>query len=229
MENILKEIKNNFDEKYANFSGKLLPNIDKNSMCGIRIPNAKSIAKKYANTDSGMMFLNNYSPKNLDEKNVFGLMLGYLKNEQKMLEYLDKFLPLIDNWCTCDITVANLKIIKKRPQNYKKMAFLWLKSDNFYIKRFAIVVLLTYFLDDYFDEKDLYFLAKINTNDYYVNMALSWYFCTAIIKQFKATIKVIENNIIESNFVHNKAIQKCCESLRVCELMKSKLKTLKRV
>ena len=227
MENILDEIKNNYDEKYANFSQKLIPNIEPNMMCGVRIPIAKSIAKKYANTIQGKEFLGRQNYANLDEKNVCGLMLGYLKNEYEMFEYLTCFLSQIDNWLTCDISVSHLKIIKKYAQKYKKMAFLWLKSDNFYIKRFAIVVLLNYFLEENFEKNDLFILSKINTNDYYVNMALAWYFSVALVKQYNTAINLFENKEILNKFVHNKSIQKCCESFRINYSTKQYLKTLK--
>ena len=229
MEKILEEIKNNYNKDYAQFSSKLIPGIDAKNMCGIKIPIAKKIAKNYANTPSGNNFLNNAKLDNLDQKNIYGLMLGFLKeNTDKIIEYLNKFLPQINNWCTCDITVANLKIIKKYPQIFKKMAFLWLKNDNFYIKRFAVVILLDYFLEDFFDENDLKILSNFNFNDYYFNMALAWYFSVAMVKQPKLTIQYFQQNLIKNNFVHNKAIQKCIESFRIDKNTKNLLKILKR-
>ena len=227
MKEIYKELEVNYEINYANFSQKLVPNIEQNLMCGIRIPKAKNIAKKYVNTEQGKEFLNTLNLVNLDEKNVYGLMLGYIKNEQEMHDYLVKFLPQIDNWLTCDITVSNLKIIKKYPQKYKKMAFYWLNNENFYIKRFAVVVLLNYFLDNNFEQSDLYTLAKIDTNDYYFNMSLAWYFSVAMVKQYNATINILKTHQIVNKFVHNKTIQKCCESYRVNKDIKQQLKMLK--
>ena len=227
MKEIYKELEINYEINYANFSKKLVPNIEQKLMCGIRIPKAKNIAKKYVNTKQGKEFLNTLNLVNLDEKNVYGLMLGYIKNEQEMYDYLVKFLPQIDNWLTCDITVSNLKIIKKYPQKYKKMAFYWLNNENFYIKRFAVVVLLNYFLDNNFEQTDLYTLAKIDTNDYYFNMSLAWYFSVAMVKQYNATINILKTHQIVNKFVHNKTIQKCCESYRVNKDIKQQLKMLK--
>ena len=113
------------------------------------------------------------------------------------------------------------------PDFFKKNIKMWLKNDNFYIKRFAVVILLDYFLDSNFDKNDLFVLANYNEDDYYFNMALAWYFSVAIVKQYNETIKLFEKNIIKNKFVHNKSIQKCVESFRVSEEKKKYLKSLK--
>lgn len=87
--------------------------------------------------------------------------------------------------------------------------------------------MLNYFLNENFDNNDLYYLADFNEDDYYFNMALAWYFSVAIVKQYDETIKIFENYIIKNKFVHNKSIQKCVESFRVSDENKNYLKSLK--
>ena len=108
------------------------------------------------------------------------------------------------------------------------MADKWLNSEKCFIKRFAIDIYLSYFLDDYFNDEDLLKLSKIDSNDYYVNMALAWYFSVALVKQYEKTVNILKDKKIVNVWVHNKAIQKACESYRICENNKMYLKTLKR-
>lgn len=224
--NIIEEIKNNCDVKYGEFTKKI---IGKQKSAYLRINIAKQIAKKYSNTNEAIKFLDMLPHKNIDQNNVHGLIIGYLKEEAlNVISKLKKFLPYIDNWATCDITVSNLKIIKKEPQKFKIFAKNCIKSNKSFIKRFGIVILLTYFLDDNFEKKDLKEMASIYSDDYYVNMALSWYFSVAFVKQYKSAIKIFQESHIKNKWVHNKSIQKVCDSLRVNSQQKSYLKSLKR-
>lgn len=225
---IYEEIYNNKDTKVAKFYTKLIPNINQNKIIGIKIPNAKKIAKSYANTIEGENFLNNMPHNYLDENTIHGLMLGYLKKDLDfILKYLDKFLPYLDNWATCDTTVSNLKIFRKYPQIIKPKILSWVQSNNDYIKRFGIVCMLTYFLDCYFEETDLNFLSNIKSDNYYVNMALAWYFSVAVVKQKNIAINFLKKKVMVNSWVHNKTIQKCVESFRIDENTKKYLKSLK--
>ncbi len=225
---IYDEIIANCDEKYANFSHKLIPNVDRNKIIGIRMPMLKKIAKKYANTQEGEVFLNSLPHKSVDENTIHGLIIGYLKKDINIIvDCLDKFLPHIDNWATCDATVANLKIFKSNLTFIKPIIIKYIETKKDYYQRFGIVCMLTYFLDDNFKEEDLYFLALVNSDNYYVNMALAWYFSVAMVKQKDVCVKILKQQKIKNIWVHNKAIQKCCESFRIDEKTKKYLKTLK--
>lgn len=226
MEEILNEIKNKQDLSYAEFNKRIIPN-QENRLVMLRIPQAKNIAKKYVNTCAGESFLNALPHASIDENNVHGLMLGYLKNDINfVLQKLEEFLPYMDNWATCDITCMNLKIFKKHQSVVKEKVKKWIKSDKTFIQRFGIVTLLTYFLDNNFCEED-FELLNISKDDYYVNMALAWYFSVALVKQYDCTIKIFEQKLIKNSWVHNKAIQKAIESFRLSDDKKTFLKTLK--
>ncbi len=223
---IENEITKNADLKYQEFSKKIIKDV----IVKVRAPKAKEIAKKYANTLLGQEFIDCLPHKSTDENNVHGFMLGYIKTNDvyEIINKIEKFLPYIDNWGTCDFTVSNLKIIKKYPKIFKKMANKWLKSKKCFIKRFAIDIYLSYFLDDNFEEDDLLKISKIDSNDYYVNMALAWYFSVALVKQYQKTVNVFIENKIINVWVHNKAIQKSCESYRINQDIKLYLKSLRR-
>ena len=69
-------------------------------------------------------------------------------------------------------------------------------------------------------------VAKIRSEEYYVNMMTAWYFATALAKQYDAVLPYIENRRLD-DWTHNKAIQKAIESYRITPEQKAYLKTLK--
>ena len=73
---------------------------------------------------------------------------------------------------------------------------------------------------------NLKIVSKVKSNEYYINMMKSWYFATALAKQYNKTIPYIENNKLDT-WVHNKTIQKAIESYRITNSQKDYLKTLK--
>ena len=103
----------------------------------------------------------------------------------------------------------------------------WMQSQHTYTIRFGIEMLMTHFLDTDFEKSHLQKVAKIKSDEYYVNMMCAWYFATALAKQYDSALLVLEQNILPL-WVHNKSIQKACESYRISPEQKSYLKTLKR-
>ena len=94
--------------------------------------------------------------------------------------------------------------------------------------RFGIEMLLVHFLDKDFQKKYLDWVAKIQSEEYYVRMMQAWFFAEAAAKQYEAALPYFEKQKLE-NWTHNKAIQKACESFRVAENRKEYLKKLKMV
>ena len=92
--------------------------------------------------------------------------------------------------------------------------------------RFAIVALLTFFLDEEFEEDDLMRLAEIRSEEYYINMAIAWYYSFALIKQYDRAIGLFESKTL-TPWIQNKSIQKAIESYRIAPETKAYLRTLK--
>ena len=70
-------------------------------------------------------------------------------------------------------------------------------------------------------------VCRVQSEEYYVNMMIAWYMATALAKQWEATVQVLEKQVL-SPWVHNKSIQKACESFRVSDAHKTYLRSLKR-
>jgi 3-methyladenine DNA glycosylase AlkD len=214
------------DIGYGAFHARLNPNIDKDLIIGVRFPDLKKLEKSLSK-DEKEEFISKLPHKYCEENNLHGLIMGSISNDiSKTFNYLDIFIPYIDNWATCDTTVSGLKIFKRYPKEVHNKVNEWLKSENPFIVRFGIVILLGYFLNDNFDLEDLKTLSSINSDNYYVNMALAWYFSVALVKQYDSTIKLIEAKSLPK-FVHNKSIQKAIESYRISPSSKEYLRSLK--
>lgn len=222
--NIQEELFKLQDLNYKNFTSKLIPNINKDVIIGVKIPLIRTLAKKI-NFEDAIKFINDL-PHKYHEENILHtcLMNIYIKDLDTYLEYLDKFLPYIDNWEVCD--TLNPKIFKKDYNKVHKYLLNILKDKRTYYKRFAIVSLLQFYLGNNLYNKDLITLSKIKSNDYYVNMAISWYYSVALIKNYEEVIPLFENKILDK-WIHNKSIQKAIESYRISDEIKSYLRSLK--
>ena len=85
---------------------------------------------------------------------------------------------------------------------------------------------MRYFLDEDFSTNKFEKVISVSSNEYYVNMAIAWYVSVALVKQYDKVLPYIENKTMP-RWVHNKSIQKACESLRISNDKKEYLKTLK--
>ena len=183
MDKILEEIILNTDTEYKLFQAKLIPGID--NILGIRGPIAKSIAKKYANTDTGEEFLNSLPHTYYDENLVHGYMLGFLKcDNQEIKNRINDFLPHVDNWAVCDSMVCGLKGYFKNKELVSSYIFDCLNSNNVYTVRFGIVSLLFYYVNDTYIDRIIEETLKIKSEEYYVKMAVAWLYSVCLVKQY---------------------------------------------
>lgn len=219
--NIRKELFKNQDKAYADFHSKLVPAIDKNLIIGVRMPVLRKIAKQAVK--EGVLLEDSYY---YEEKMLAGLMAGYKKcSIEEHLEDLRKFIPLIDNWAVCDCACSTFKFVEKNPQIYWDFIIQYLGKSE-YETRFAVVMMMDYYINDEYVDKALEIMTQIKTDEYYVNMAIAWALSVAYIKYEDKALDILKNKTLDA-FVHNKAIQKIRESYRVDKAKKDYLKTLK--
>ena len=156
---------------------------------------------------------------------LHGILISEIKDFDRCVEELEKFLPFVDNWAVCDTTAP--KVFRRNREKLMKYIEKWSSSKEAYTCRFAIEMLMTHFLDDDFRDAYLEIPAEIISEEYYVNMMVAWFFATALAKQWDKTISYIEENRL-GQWVHNKTIQKARESYRITEEQKEYLKSLKK-
>ena len=223
-ERVQKQLFELQDLQYRDFQAKLLPTIEKETIIGVRIPVLRKFAKGYGKTEEAKEFLKILPHQYYDENNLHGLLIEQIKDYDRCLAELERFLPYIDNWATCDM--LSPKIFKKHlPYVYERVQ-KWLQSDAVYTIRFGIVTLLGFYLDNAFEPEMLQLVANVRSEEYYVNMAVAWYFSMALVKQYDATLPYIQNRVLEP-WTHNKSIQKAIESRRIPQETKAYLRGLK--
>ena len=223
----LDYLNKNKDLKYREFHYKLLKD---NNICfiGVRTPILKEIAKQISKTNY-IEFINLNTLNTYEEKTIYGLLLGYLKIDfNDLLNFIDNYLINIDNWATCDLTCSNLKMFKKN----KEIGFNYLKgkinSNNIWIQRFVIVMFLDYFLCDEYIDDVLKIISNIDTNKYYVEMAIAWLLATAYINYQDKVLSLLESGKMSKNVI-NLTIKKANESYRVTQEKKKLIKNLKTI
>lgn len=225
MEKIKQILINEAENDYKKFSSNLIPNI--NNILGIRIPTLRKIAKQIY-TENWQDFLNEENPEFMEETMLQGMVISHIKDTpEKILEYIKDFVPKINNWAICDTFCCGLKFTKKNKEIVWNFIQTYLQSDKEYEIRFAVVMLLSYFIEEKYIDELLKLLDKINHDGYYVKMAVAWAVSICYIKFPEKTHKFLENNNLE-NWVHNKSIQKIVESYRIDAQTKILLKQMKR-
>ena len=213
------------DLGYREFNSKLIPNIDKETMIGVRIPDIRKIEKSLS-TEEKEEFLLKLPHKYFEENMLHGIIISNMKDYDKVIISLEKFLPYVDNWAVCDI--ISPKIFKKNREKSIVNILSWIKSNHTYICRFGIGMIMQLYLEnEYFKKSYLDIIVEIKTGDYYINMMRAWTFQVALVKQWKEAIVYIEKGLLDE-FIHNKTISKSCDSYKIEKEKKEYLKTLRR-
>lgn len=212
------------DKGYKQFHAKLIPSVSSDTVIGVRTPDLKKLAKILP-LNIKENFIKQLPHKYYEENNLHAFVICNISDFESCIIEIERFLPYIDNWATCD--GLRPKCFIKNRALLMEYIDKWMKSSHTYTIRFGIEMLMTHFLDEYFEVKHLKKVANIKSDEYYVNMMCAWYFATALAKQYDSTLPVLENNILPV-WVHNKSIQKAVESFRITNEQKSYLKTLKR-
>lgn len=212
------------DEDFRRFHLRLIPNVDENSVIGVRMPQLKKFAKALFNMPQSIEFMRILPHRYYEENNLHGLMINHIKDYDCCISELDRFLPYVDNWATCDS--IRPKVFKQHLSQLEYDISRWIEADETYVKRFGIEMLMCHYLDEYFDEKYPQMVAQIESDEYYVKMMIAWYFATALAKQYDAVISYIEQHRLAGD-VHNKTIQKALESYRVTDEHKRYIRSLR--
>ena len=212
------------DAKYRELQIKILPNLEPESIIGVRTPELRQMAKELAVREETGAFLKNLPHRYFDENQLHAFILSGMKDYTACMEALERFLPYVDNWATCD--QMSPKVFRKHRMELLGSIRKWIASDQAYTIRFGIGMLMEHYLDGDFDPAYPEMAAGVRSGEYYVNMMTAWYFATALAKQYDAVIPYIENRRLDP-WTHNKAIQKAIESYRITPEQKEYLKTLK--
>lgn len=227
-EDLIASIRNRLwqsrDESYRAFQCALMPTVDRERVVGVRTPCLRQLAKELHGTEASEYFLAALPHLYYEENNLHAYLIGLIDDPDACFAALDAFLPHVDNWATCDS--LRPACLRNSLDRLDRKIENWLNATHPYIVRFAIEARMLYFLGTQFRPEHHARIASIQSDKYYVNMMIAWYFATALAKQWDATIPYLREKIL-SPWVHRKVIQKAIESRVIDGEKKTLLRSLR--
>ena len=244
IDEIRQELFNQQDKKYREMQIRIVPSVAPESIIGVRTPILRKYAKELAKREDVEVFLEDLPHRYFDENQLHAFILSAGKDYEACIGNVERFLPFVDNWATCD--QMSPKVFKKHRPELLEHIREWIRSDKAYTIRFGIGMLMEHFLDEDFSPEYPEMVAGIRpasgtnapdgsspsqsvqngSEEYYIRMMIAWYFATALAKQYDAILPYIEECRL-AEWTHNKAIQKSIESYRITPEQKDYLRTLK--
>lgn len=203
------------DQRYREFHRGLVPTAADDYIIGVRMPALRTLAKEIESEP----FLSTLPHRYYEENQLHAILLSGMKDYDRCLREVERFLPYVDNWATCD--GLRPRCFAKNTADVLTHVQRWLAAEHEYTVRFGIGVLEAFFLDKAFRPEQLLWVANIHREEYYIKMMQAWYFATALAKQWDATLPIVATL---PDWVRRKTIQKACESFRVPDNHKAMLK-----
>ena len=223
MTNIQSDLFSMQDKKYGDFSAKLMPNLQSENVIGVRTPMLRKYARDLPK-DIADEFINTLPHQYFEENQLHAFIISNIKDFDKCIANVDKFLPFVNNWATCDQLLP--KVFAKNTDKLLPYIKRWLQSKHTFTVRFAIGQLMRFYLGDKFDKKYADMVTKVKSKEYYINMMRAWYFATALAKNYEDILPYIKNKKLD-DWTHNKSIQKAIESFRITNDKKTTLRKMK--
>lgn len=226
-EEIRRQLESIADEGYKQFTAKLIPNINIDSMLGIRIPMLRKFAKAIIK-DDWKSYLDNAVDDSYEEIMLQGMVIGHVDTElSRILPYVESHIPKISNWALCDTFCSGLKLPRKYPTEMWDFITPYLCDDRPYYIRFGVVMTLEYYIEESYLQKLFQHFNKIHSDDYYVKMAIAWAISMCYVRYPDSTLKYLIDNQLD-DFTYNKSLQKIIESLKVDNENKKAIRSMKR-
>ena len=227
MIDILGRLKELAEPEYRDFMSNLSPTVSPESILGVRVPLIRKLAKELKGLPETRAFMGKLPHEFFEENQLHGILVAEIGDFDEAVSEIEKFLPYVDNWATCDS--MRPKAFGKKTTDYerlKELCLKWCFSKETYTIRFGIEMFMNFYLDEKYDEQTAFKIATIRSEDYYVNMMKAWYFATAMSKQYDSAVKVLTKRMLDT-WSHNKTIQKCVESRCLTDEQKDYLRTLR--
>lgn len=225
-EDIKQELFKLADNKYKEFHRSLCPGT--NNIVGVRVPVLREYAKRLAKEYNISDLLEKIDNEYYEEIMLQGMLIGLEKVDFETLQkHIEDFVPKIDNWAVCDVFCGGLKLTKKYKKEMWEFIQKYLKSNKEFEIRFGIVMILGYYIDEEYLERDFGIFDFINSNEYYVQMAIAWAISVCLVKFYDKTINYLKTASLDK-FTYNKALQKGIESYRITDKQKENLRKMKK-
>jgi 3-methyladenine DNA glycosylase AlkD len=224
-EKIKEQLKELAAEDYRVFSSRLLPQTP--NVLGVRLPLLRRMAQQIAK-GNWAEYLQTARDDSFEEIMLQGMVIGCVKcTAEERFMYIRGFVPKIDNWSVCDSFCTGLRFTKKEPEAVWAFLLPYFQSQREFSLRFAIVMLLSYYIDEAHIHMVLRLINHVRHEGYYVKMAAAWAISLCYIRFPQLTHSYLEQNALD-DFTYNKALQKITESLRVDQATKERIRGMKR-
>jgi 3-methyladenine DNA glycosylase AlkD len=216
-------LRENAEENIAKFSTKLIPGGDR--FMGVRIPVIRKLAKEIANGD-WRSFIGEVGEEYGEYVMLHGMVIGHAKMDMdERLAHLRDFIPKVRNWAVCD--TCQYKAKAKEREQYWEFLRPYLGTPSEFGMRFAVIALLSNFIDTEHIDRVLDILDRTKHDGYYLKMGVAWTVSVCFVKFPERTMEYLKNNKLD-DFTYNKSLQKIVESFRVDDDMKNVIRRMKR-
>lgn len=213
------------DPSYREFHLKTCPSAE--HVLGVRLPEQRKLAKAIIKNSDYLGFLSAIEPHYYEEVLITGIIIASAPmgiNER--LDYIIDFLPRINNWAICDTFCNSFKIKDPDLATYWDFLMQLKNSHKEFILRFILVMILCHFIRQEYLDRIFTLLDNLRSDKYYVEMAEAWLVAKIFTKYPAQVFDYLLHDQL-STFAHNKAIQKACESRRISDEDKQRLRNMK--
>ncbi len=212
------------EPNYKSFSSALMPTVKPDTVIGVRVPKVREVARRIYGSEAAREFMLSLPHKHFEENNLHAFLIERIEDFDECIAELESFLPYVDNWATCDS--MRPKCLSKKKKELLPYVKKWIRDSHTYTVRFAIELLMLYYLDEDFSREYFDMVADAACDEYYVNMMIAWYFATALAKRWDEAIAVIREKRLPM-WIHNKTISKAVDSYRITDEKKAYLRSLR--
>ena len=228
------------DPEFRSFHMKLIPTVKPERVLGVRTPAVRALAKEImSEPDDCRAFLDDLPHGFYDEDQLHAVIISGMRDVCQAMTELEKFLPYVDNWATCDILSPSC--FKKDPKTLRDFCYDTLvpfrssnvAPDMVYTVRFAVNMLMKFFLGDRLERwmpDTVASLVCTEDNerfpraDYYLDMGAAWYFATALAYNHDDILPYLSERGRLRDTVRRMAVRKSIESYRIDDKTKAYLR-----
>lgn len=228
------------DPEFRSFHIKLIPTVKPERVLGVRTPAVRALAKEImSEPDDCRAFLDDLPHGFYDEDQLHAVIISGMRDTCQVMAELEKFLPYVDNWATCDILSPSC--FKKDLKTLRDFCYDTLvpyrssdvAPDMVYTVRFAVNMLMKFFLGDRLERwmpDTVASLVCTEDNerfpraDYYLDMGAAWYFATALAYNHDDILPYLSESGRLRDTVRRMAVRKSIESYRIDDKTKAYLR-----
>ena len=166
-------------------------------------------------------------PSSYEENILQALVISNAKMDtDERLAFTKEFVPKINNWAVCDIFCGDWKVTSSEKNKLWDYCLELIKTGEEFPMRVSAVMMLGHFLEDDYIDTVLSILSSAYHEGYYFKMGSAWTLSYCFIKYPDKTEPFLFLPSLDKE-IRNKAVQKICDSYRVDEETKTKLKEKK--